>query len=208
MAVDQLVNPVKERMQAGGVSLGMPVRLGRSGDIARIDKATGHDFIFIDCQHSLFNLETIGHIASTALAIGIAPLVRVRGIDDPDVSLLLDNGAMGIVYPDVNTATQARKAVDGFMTAAQKAVTTMESHADNTKTGVKDVGQTAMGFAEQNITNSFEFAQRLVRAKDVQEVMALQQEYLQSQMKAMSEQAKDLGTHATKMAMDSAKPKT
>ena len=50
-----------------------------------------------------------------------------------------------------------------------------------------------MGFAEQNIANSFAFAQKLVRAKDIQEVMALQQEYLQSQMKAMSEQAKDLG---------------
>ena len=56
-------------MQAGEVALGMPVRLGRSGDIARIAKTTGHDFIFIDCQHSLFNLETIGHIASTALRL-------------------------------------------------------------------------------------------------------------------------------------------
>src|SRR6202166_1973024 len=109
---DKLTNPIKQQMQAGGVSLGMPVRLGRSGDIARIAKSTGHDFIFIDCQHSLFNLETIGNIASTALACGIAPLVRVRGIDDPDVSLLLDNGAMGIIYPDVNTAAQARKAVE------------------------------------------------------------------------------------------------
>jgi 2-keto-3-deoxy-L-rhamnonate aldolase RhmA len=107
-----LINPVKARMQAGEVALGMPVRLARSGDIARIAKTTGHDFIFIDCQHSLFNLETIGQIASAALAIGIAPLVRVRGIDDPDVSLLLDNGVMGIVYPDVNTAAQAKKAVD------------------------------------------------------------------------------------------------
>jgi 2-keto-3-deoxy-L-rhamnonate aldolase RhmA len=89
---DRLVNPVKARMQAGEVALGMPVRLARSGDIARIAKTTGHDFIFIDGQHSLFNLETIGHIASTALSCGIVALVRVRGIDDPDVSLLLDNG--------------------------------------------------------------------------------------------------------------------
>jgi 2-keto-3-deoxy-L-rhamnonate aldolase RhmA len=109
---DRLVNPVKARMQAGEVALGMPVRLARSGDIARIAKTTGHDFIFIDCQHSLFNLETIGPIASAALAIGIAPLVRVRGIDDPDVSLLLDTGALGIVYPDVANPAQAKKAVD------------------------------------------------------------------------------------------------
>jgi phasin len=103
---------------------------------------------------------------------------------------------------------QARKAVDGFMTAAQKAVATVETQVDTTKSGAKDVGQKAMGFAEQNISNSFEFAQKLVRAKDIQEVMALQQDYLQTQMKALSEQAKDLGTHATKMALDSAKPKT
>jgi phasin len=103
---------------------------------------------------------------------------------------------------------QARKAVDGFMSAAQKAVSTAEAQAATAQSSAKDVGQKAMGFAEQNIANSFEFAQRLVRAKDIQEVMTLQQEYLQAQMKAMSEQAKDLGSAATKAAMDSAKPKS
>ncbi len=107
-----LVNPVRARMERGEASLGMTVRMGRSGDIARIAKATGHDFIFIDTQHSVFGIETIIHIAQVALAIGVAPLVRVRGIDDPDVSLLLDNGVTGIVYPDVSTAAQARRAVD------------------------------------------------------------------------------------------------
>ena len=103
---------------------------------------------------------------------------------------------------------QARKAVDGFVGAAQKAVATAETQAASAQSSAKDVGQKAMGFAEQNIANSFEYAQKLVRAKDIQEVMALQQEYLQTQMKAMSEQAKDLGSAATKAAMDSAKPKS
>ena len=106
-----LVNPVRARMEKGEPALGMTVRMGRSADIARVAKASGHDFIFIDTQHSVFGIETIVHIAHTALAIGVAPLVRVRGIDDPDVSLLLDNGVTGIVYPDVNTADQARRAV-------------------------------------------------------------------------------------------------
>lgn len=107
-----LTNPVKQRLRAGDVALGMSVRLSRSPDIARIAKATGHDFLFIDTQHSIFNIESIGYMAQTALAIGIAPVVRVKGIDDPDVSLLLDNGVTGIVYPDVNTAADARRAVD------------------------------------------------------------------------------------------------
>src|SRR2546421_12423334 len=102
---------------------------------------------------------------------------------------------------------QAKKAVDGFLTAAQKTATTLETQANTAQSGAKDVREKVMGFAEENINNSFAFAQRLVRAKDIQEVMALQQEFLKQQMQQMQQQAKDLGTAATKTVMDSAKPK-
>jgi len=69
-----LTNPVKERMKAGEVALGLNVRIARSGDIARIAKTTGHDFIFIDVQHSLFSLETIGHIAPGCTRLRHRPL--------------------------------------------------------------------------------------------------------------------------------------
>src|SRR5437764_12538718 len=102
---------------------------------------------------------------------------------------------------------QAKKAVDGFLSAAHKTAVTLETQASTAQSGAKDVGQKVMGFAEANINNSFEFAQKLVRAKDIQEVMALQQEFLKSQMQAMQAQAKDLGATATKTALESAKPK-
>jgi 2-keto-3-deoxy-L-rhamnonate aldolase RhmA len=107
----ELVNPVKARMRAGEVALGMIVRLARSGDAVRIARATGHDFIFIDAQHSLFSLETIGHIALAAIGSRVAVLVRARSCDDPDVALMLDNGVSGIVFPDINNAEEARRAV-------------------------------------------------------------------------------------------------
>jgi 2-keto-3-deoxy-L-rhamnonate aldolase RhmA len=107
-----VINPAKARMACGDVALGMIVRLARSGDIARIAKTTGHDFIFIDRQHSLFSLETVGHIAQAALGCGVAPLVRARSCDDPDVSVILDNGATGIIFPDVNSAADARRAIN------------------------------------------------------------------------------------------------
>lgn len=107
----ELVNPVLARLRAGEVALGMIVRLARSGDAVRIAKATGHDFIFIDAQHSLFSLETIGHMAQAGLGSGVAVLVRSRSCDDPDVALMLDNGVSGIVFPDVASAADARRAV-------------------------------------------------------------------------------------------------
>jgi staphyloferrin B biosynthesis citrate synthase len=106
-----LVNPAKERMRSGDVALGLIVRLARSGDIARVAKTSGHDFIFIDGQHAIFTRETVGHIAQAALGCGVAPLVRVRSCDDPDIPVLLDNGVTGIIVPDVNTAAEAERAV-------------------------------------------------------------------------------------------------
>lgn len=112
MAAATFRNPALERMRAGEVALGLIVRLARSADIARIARSTEHDFIFIDRQHAIFDLETIAHIAHTALGCGVTALVRVRGPSDPDISMLLDNGVTGIIVPDVNTPEDARLAVE------------------------------------------------------------------------------------------------
>lgn len=106
-----LPNPIKESFKAGRPALGMLVRAARTPDIARIARTCGHDFILIDGQHAVFSVETISAIAHAALGCGIAPLVRVRSCDDENTPVILDNGAMGIVFPDVNTADQARRAV-------------------------------------------------------------------------------------------------
>ena len=102
---------------------------------------------------------------------------------------------------------QARKAFDGYMTAAQQAVEAVEGQATVAQAGTKNVGKKAMTFAEQNVATSFEFAQKLVRAKDVQEVLRLQGEFVQAQMQALSEQAKELSETASKVAMEAAKPR-
>jgi staphyloferrin B biosynthesis citrate synthase len=109
---DRLVNPVREKLRAGDVVLGITVRVSRTPDIARIAKATGHDFIFIDGQHSIFDLESTISIAHAGLGIGLTTLVRVRNVEDSSASLLLDNGAAGIIYPDIGTPEEAKRAVD------------------------------------------------------------------------------------------------
>jgi phasin len=105
------------------------------------------------------------------------------------------------------SVAQARKAFDGFMNATQQAATAMEGQASAAQSGAKDVRQKAVAFAEQNVANSFDFAQKLVRAKDVEEVMRLQAEFVKAQMQALSAQAQELGQTATRAAMQAAKPK-
>jgi 2-keto-3-deoxy-L-rhamnonate aldolase RhmA len=103
---------MREIFKSGKVALGLLTRLARSADIARIAKTTNHDFVMIDGQHGAYNIETISGIAQAALGLGISPLVRVRSCDDPATQVILDVGATGIVFPDINTAAEAKRAVD------------------------------------------------------------------------------------------------
>jgi staphyloferrin B biosynthesis citrate synthase len=121
-----LSNPAKERLKAGELALGLIVRLSRSPEIARIAKASGLDFLFIDIQHSVFSLETIGNIAQAALGCGVTPMVRMRSPRDPNTSVLLDGGVTGIVFPDVNTPEDAQFGVNAckFAPLGKRSVTT------------------------------------------------------------------------------------
>src|SRR3954471_10269255 len=103
---------------------------------------------------------------------------------------------------------QARQAFDGFISAAHQAMSAFEGQAETARKGAKDVTEKAMSFAERNIASSFEFAQQLVRAKDVQDILKLQADYVRSQMQVLSEQAKELGESSSKVARDAAAPKS
>jgi phasin len=102
---------------------------------------------------------------------------------------------------------QARQAFDGFISAAHQTMSAFEGQAETARKGARDVTEKAMTFAEQNITSAFAFAQDLVRAKDMQDVLRLQAEYIRRQMQALTEQAKELGESTSKAAKDAATPK-
>ena len=89
---------------------------------------------------------------------------------------------------------QASRAFDGFMTAAQKAAGQADTTAATVQSNAKSMGTKAMGFAETNVRSAFDLARKLVRAKDLQEVLALQSDYAKSQMTTIQEQAKELGS--------------
>jgi phasin len=95
---------------------------------------------------------------------------------------------------------QARQAFDSFVSAAQHAVATADRQVAGTRAGAQELGSLAVRFAERNIATSFEFAERMVRAKNAEEVLTLQADYVKSQMVALNEQAKELSQQAAKMA--------
>ncbi|WP_441984260.1 phasin [Microvirga sp. 2YAF29] len=91
---------------------------------------------------------------------------------------------------------QARKAIDGFMSAAQKTVSTFEGSANTVQASATDATRKTFTYAEQNLTAAFDLAQRMVRAKDMQEAMQIQAEFVRSQFEAMQTQMKEFGSLA------------
>ena len=95
---------------------------------------------------------------------------------------------------------QARKAFEGFVSVAQKAATAADEATAQTQTNVKSVSSHVLGYAEQNVNAAFELAHKLVQAKDPQEALTVQSQYLKAQLSALQEQAKEIGALIQKSA--------
>ncbi len=93
---------------------------------------------------------------------------------------------------------QARKAFEGFIGAVHKTAETVDTSGVSVQAGAKDVASKAVTYAETNVSAAFDLAEKLVRAKDVQEVFALQSEYLKAQFESLQSQTKELGEAVVK----------
>ena len=102
---------------------------------------------------------------------------------------------------------QARKTFEKFVASAQAAAGSVEERSATARAGARDISSKAVAYAEKNVQASLDYAQSLLKAKDLTDVMRLHSEYVQGQMRSLAEQASEMGQAVTKAAMDAAKPK-
>ena len=103
---------------------------------------------------------------------------------------------------------QARKAFDKFMANAQQTAGSIEERGATVRASAKDISTKAISNAERNVQASLDYAEKLLQAKDLTEVMRLHSEYVQTQMRSLAEQASEMGQIVSRAAMDAAKPKS
>jgi 2-keto-3-deoxy-L-rhamnonate aldolase RhmA len=103
----EIVNSARERLQAGGLALGLNIRQPRHVEIGPMLKECGFHWLFLDDETSPLPGDRAHEIALTATRVGITPLVRVRRNDAAEIGVQLANGAMGVIVPHVNTAEEA-----------------------------------------------------------------------------------------------------
>ena len=93
---------------------------------------------------------------------------------------------------------QARGAMENYFQFFQKSISAAPWASS-------DLNIKMAGYAQKNIKAAFDFAQQLSHAKDLPEVMRLQTEFFQQQLKSLTDQAKDLGETATTTATSTMK---
>jgi phasin family protein len=88
-------------------------------------------------------------------------------------------------YVRGKSVDQAERAISSFLESASKSVAMVPSP-------MNDVGQQALAITEKNLKASFEHARKLMNAKDINEVMQLQTEFLRNQFGVATEQSKQM----------------
>jgi 2-keto-3-deoxy-L-rhamnonate aldolase RhmA len=101
-------NPLRQRLAEGGLALGLGVHHLRGSAVGMIAAAAGYDWLFIDMEHGAMSVDDAACIAIAALGQGVTPLVRVCKDALHEGTRCLDNGAMGVIVPHVDTAEEAR----------------------------------------------------------------------------------------------------
>jgi hypothetical protein len=101
---------------------------------------------------------------------------------------------------------QARKAFENLLANAQATANKIERGA-GLRVGAKDISTKAITYAEKNVQTSLDYAQSLLQAKDLTEVMRLHSEYVQGQMRLLAEQASMMGQMVSVASMGAARTK-
>lgn len=79
--------------------------------MAKLTVNSGVDFLWIDLEHRPYDVKEISWIPIICRMKGCVPLIRVAGLDSQLIKKALDAGASAIMVPQVNTAEEARLAV-------------------------------------------------------------------------------------------------
>ncbi|MGA2121561.1 MAG: aldolase/citrate lyase family protein [Methanoregula sp.] len=98
-------------MKKNALTIGSWLQLN-SPSAAEIMSQSGFEWLTVDMEHSVTSLETMQHLLQIIEGHNIVPLVRV-GENNPDlIKRVMDAGAYGIIVPMINSADDAKKAVN------------------------------------------------------------------------------------------------
>mgnify|MGYP005856103377 CR=1 FL=1 len=103
-------NTLKQKLRRGEAVIGPFMNCSYAAFIEIVGLA-GFDFAIIDMEHGPLSVETAEDLCRAAQGVGLAPIVRVRKNDAPQIQRALDIGSAGVQVPQIETRADAEAVV-------------------------------------------------------------------------------------------------
>jgi 2-keto-3-deoxy-L-rhamnonate aldolase RhmA len=107
-------NKTKLKLQNNELALGFGVHHLRTSATGMLAAASDHDWLFIDMEHGAISPHDATQICIAALPTGITPIVRICADALDEGTRCLDNGALGVIVPHVDTVERAKQIAKAF----------------------------------------------------------------------------------------------
>ncbi|HTP93444.1 MAG TPA: phasin [Xanthobacteraceae bacterium] len=101
---------------------------------------------------------------------------------------------------------QAKDTYEKMKAAAEEATDVLETTYSTASKGASDYGLKVLETARVNTNAAFDFASELLTAKSISEVVELSSSHARKQFETFTEQSKELGALAQKVAAETAEP--
>ncbi len=97
----------REKLRAGEQLLGT-LLVAQTPFWPKILGSCGLDFVFIDTEHIAIGRENLSWMCRTYAAMGLPPLVRMPSPDPDHATVLLDDGAAGVIAPYIESTEEVQ----------------------------------------------------------------------------------------------------
>jgi len=87
---------------------------------------------------------------------------------------------------------QSKAALEGLLTIARNAVRTVDRQSST-------ICEHSIAAAEQTLSNAFDFAHKVIRIKEPQELAQIQSDFVSRQAQVLADQTKELGQRMQRM---------
>ena len=104
-------NTLKQKLESRQAVFGVMITFP-SAPVVEMLGHLGYDWVLIDNEHGSITVENSEDLVRAAELTGIAPIVRPVANKPEIIAPFMDRGAWGVQVPHVNTAEEARAAVD------------------------------------------------------------------------------------------------
>ncbi|HZQ08588.1 MAG TPA: aldolase/citrate lyase family protein [Anaerolineae bacterium] len=105
-------NLIKARLKRGEIIFGTMIQEMRTPAIGQLLRQSGFDFFMLDMESGAYDLETALGILQVGRFADMCPLVRVISPEYHLIARILDQGAMGIMAPRIESRAEVCRLVE------------------------------------------------------------------------------------------------